>query len=149
MYALPPHRHHARPRPRLGYVRVYAGSVLALMGPRTPRTSSAQHGAPSIYSITKLSLLYAGAPRINGRCVQCCTANSAVPTSRISFDFVGGRGGGGGGRGARIIDRECVEVSRREMHSLRPTSRRSQLDGQRSRLTFGNFDGETIRNVRG
>lgn len=62
MYALPPSP-HLRGSDRASVVRacVYAcGLARALSyGARTPRTGSTQHGAPSIYSITKLSLLYA------------------------------------------------------------------------------------------
>lgn len=50
MYALPP------ATGRSSIIRVTHTPLIP--GPRTPRTSSTQHGAPSIYSITKLSLLY-------------------------------------------------------------------------------------------
>lgn len=76
MYALPP------ATGRSSIIRV-THTPLIHRGPRTPRTSSTQHGAPSIYSITKLSLLYC----------PCCfaqycilhTANRANPCLQIKL----------------------------------------------------------------
>lgn len=60
MYALPP------ATGRSSIIRVTHTPLIP--GPRTPRTSSTQHGAPSIYSITKLSLLYS----------PCCFAQYCI-----------------------------------------------------------------------